>query len=271
MKGSYADGIVLFFRGPLEPGVLELAAADATYSGDANANAGAGLTDAVDADGDGVGDVAIGAPGQDTGIGAVLLFLGPISGALDATTADVEYSGDIANDRMGYRTEWGGDVDGDGTVDLLASAPSADGSATTNAGVAYVFYGPHDASASARDAAATLEGSNSNGNFGAAIEAGVDVDGDGFADALVGASSDDSYTMAGGAMYLFYGPFAGPRLAVGADAIAYGEERDQMGSDVELLDYDGDGVLDLAAGAPNSDGVSDANGRVYLFAGSSFL
>jgi hypothetical protein len=271
VKGSWADGMVLFYRGPLESGVLEIPKADAIFTGDSGSQAGSGLTSARDTDGDGVSDVAIGASGHDSGAGAVFVFHGPISGALDATSADVEYKADDPGDRFGARARWGGDLDGDGTIDLLASAPAADGGAATNEGKTFVFYGPLDTSMNAREALAYFEGSMSNSDFGDGLDGETDVDGDGFFDVLVGARSDDTYDNAAGGTFLFYGPFAGPRVSAGADVIFYGTTKDQSGTDVELMDYDGDGLSDIVSGAPNSAGASDGNGRIYLVAGSSFL
>jgi hypothetical protein len=266
-KKSYNDGVVLFFRGPVSSGVLDPAKADASMWGDSHAGVGSGLTDPSDVDGDGVNDMAIGASGFDTS-GAVFLFLGPISGALAAATADVTYEGEsTGGGRFGTRVEWGGDLDGDGTVDLLASSPGA-GELVTDGGAICVFYGPLDTSMGAADATATLEGSSAHGNFGSSIDAGRDVDGDGFDDVLVGANSDDTSGNGAGAAYLFYAPFVGPRGAVGADAIFYGSDRDQAGNDAAIVEYDGDGSLDLVVGAPNS---SDGTGRVYLVPGVSFL
>jgi hypothetical protein len=83
-----------------------------------------GLADARDADGDGVNDIAIGASGQDAGNGSVFLFHGPLSGTVDAKMADVEYTAEDPGDRLGSPVQWGGDLDGDGTIDLLVGAAS---------------------------------------------------------------------------------------------------------------------------------------------------
>ncbi|MFH1469395.1 MAG: MopE-related protein [Pseudomonadota bacterium] len=96
------------------------------------------------------------------------------------------------------------------------------------------------------------------------LDGAGDVDGDGFADAVIG----------GGAVYLIPG---GPLPAGGslAAAISYTQptgtgRNDELGRAVAGLgDFDGDGFDDIAGGAPDWWNGEDSVGCAYLFLGSA--
>ncbi|HJN76041.1 MAG TPA: MopE-related protein [Myxococcota bacterium] len=96
---------------------------------------------AGDLDGDGVTDLAAGAYGvddsSDYSLGAVYVFSGPFSGgSVLAADADASVLGDESYGYFGTDAAVG-DLDGDGTDDLLSGARGIDGSK----GAVYVFYG----------------------------------------------------------------------------------------------------------------------------------
>ncbi len=95
-----------------------------------------------------------------------------------------------------------------------------------------------------------------------------DINGDGYADILVGAPLDDAGVSGSdrGRVYLY----AGGRTPDGiADAIYGGTEADgQFGTSVAVLgDYNGDGYFDFAVGAPFESGGGTRRGRVHVFFG----
>jgi hypothetical protein len=93
-----------------------------------------------------------------------------------------------------------------------------------------------------------------------------DLDGDGFRDAVLGVAEADVAALNGGAVYVYRGGPAGLDPTP-ARVLAGTERRDEYGRAVATADFDGDGRVDLAVGAPAADvGTGDAGG-VYLYRG----
>lgn len=99
-----------------------------------------------DLDGDSVPDLAVGASGHafrdaDWLPGRVLVFFGPLSGALRGSDADLVFVGD----QPGAGTGWSlavGDTTGDGVDDLVIGAPFRDSAEVVDNGAVYLVPGP---------------------------------------------------------------------------------------------------------------------------------
>ncbi len=93
-----------------------------------------------------------------------------------------------------------------------------------------------------------------------------DLDGDGFADALLGMPEADLGGVDAGAVYVYRGGPAGlrpePALVLGT-----GERRAGFGRALAVADFDGDGRRDLAVGAAGADIATSDTGAVYLYPG----
>ena len=92
-----------------------------------------------DLNGDGNDDFLVGAKTSDEGgesAGKSYLILGPVSGTTGLIdVAAGRFVGDVAESQSGTAVASAGDVNNDGTADILIGAASAD------AGYAYLIYG----------------------------------------------------------------------------------------------------------------------------------
>jgi len=177
-----------------------------------------------------------------------------------------------------------GDMNGDDLDDFAIGAPSADPGGKQGAGEIYVLFGRLTNPAALplvsldSDDGLRLIGATYNDEAGAALGGG-DVNGDGFADLLVGAPGADPNDLAeAGAVYVIYGAADLPATLMlqnlnGAngfrlDGIA---EDDRAGSSVSLAgDMNGDGYGDVIIGAPDaSPGGKENIGQAYVVFGQS--
>jgi hypothetical protein len=251
-------------------GDIATSAAPAAYDGpSAGAHAGGGIAIVGDLDGNGIDDVAIGAPDLEvakvTSAGALYLVFGAGSGTVDlGTAADVTLTGVVEDDFTGEKIASGGDATGDGFADLLVTVLGDDEGGNL-AGAAYVVAGPLSSGTSAALASfafAKLVGVANNAHAGSALGAG-DLDDDGSPDVVVGSD----FTGTGGEVYVVLGPLSGGTrdLATADSTISARGSFDYLGHDLEVGDLDGDGVDDLFLGAPYAGSTSD--GEQYVLYG----
>jgi hypothetical protein len=270
--------------------IIDLASADLKLIGEqADDQAGAAVHHARDVDGDGRADLVVGAFGEDDGginSGAIYLLLS--SGALatsgnsvDLANADLILEGEDAGDAAGRRLRIVDDVDRDGRSDLLISA-SKQSEGGTDAGAAYLLFGSgalaSDGTLSLRDADLKLLGEAAYDRAGYSVASAGDVDGDGGADILIGATHNDEGGDDVGAVYLLYSPelsaLGGATLSLAeADRKFIGEvANDIAGFAVDGAgDVDGDGYADLIVGAPYNDAGGGSAGAAYLLLSSEAL
>lgn len=149
------------------------------------------------------------------------------------------------------------DVNGDGYIDVAVGAQSYN----TNTGRIYVFYGSNTgiAATSVSGADTIITGEVEDVYFGETLSMG-DVNGDGYADLVVGAPRMNSDA---GRVYIFRAGSNGISAsnASEADSIIDGQSNDEFGSSLSIGDANGDGYSDLFVGSRYSD-------RAYLFSGS---
>jgi hypothetical protein len=143
--GADAGAAYVVFGGLLAAapsGTISVTAADVEILGAAAGDElGTWVARGGDPDGDGFGDLLVGAPGSDAGEpggGAAYLFDGPLVGPSRApSSALATYLGGFPGDEAGTAVVGGGDVDGDGIDDVLIGAPANDAT-LPNAGAAYL-------------------------------------------------------------------------------------------------------------------------------------
>jgi len=214
---------------------------------------------AGDVDGDGDAEILVGAPFA----GKAHLYAGS-SGALSGTTPAWTAAGAAAGDCFGWALAGAGDVNGDSLADVVIGAPAlfADGEGV---GAAFVFLG--HAGGLDREPGWVATGDQEGMEFGRAVGAAGDVDGDGHTDVLVGAPGYDGNDVDEGRAFLFRGGPGGlaERPAWSADG---GQRGAAFGSAVAGAgDVDHDGFSDYLVGAPTHHGGSVAEGRAYGYYG----
>ncbi len=223
---------------------------------------------AGDIDNDGIPDIIIGAPNDDD-------LSDPAHKVIDAGSVTVynidgdlllKKYGEVAKAYLG-KSVAAGDVNNDGYADVLAGAPGDDTPATPSAkkiidtGSVTVFSG--------------ADGSKITKQYGVIAKSGLgnsvasgDVNADGFADIIVGASKDDSPTLPKitkdtGSVFVWSG-VDNSRIAALYGAVS----KDYFGTSVSAGDVNGDDKEDLIIGIPGKDIPPGVNPKILKDAGA---
>ncbi len=237
-----SDAATLVF-GPLSSGSSSVSIPSTRYASGMSSSA---LVS--DLDGDGYAEVILGAA---VGDGAVVVHDGR-SLAGGRTTAAATWTGGSGAE-AGAALALAGDVTGDGVGDIWVGAPGAD----RGSGAVYLVSGAATGG-SLSGAALKLTGIEAS-SFGASVDGGLDLDGDGHDDLVVGAPDEGD----NGGAWVAFGPFEDD-ANIGAHGIRFvGESRgDALGSAVCLgPDADSDGWLDVTVAASGGGAVYVLDGQ----------
>ena len=220
---------------------VPLEAVDTIHSLSVDGGLGFGwaVSELTDIDGDGATDLIV-SDHLINGEGAAFVFSGASGVLIHTLSAGPGF--------LGYAIADAGDVDADGTHDVIAGQPGAN--------AARVFSGATGAELLSLTAPVVEA-------VGVAVAAAGDINADGHADVLVGASGAASNGTGAGRVYVFSG-------ADGSVLRVYdgGAAGDRFGSATDwVADLDGDGFVDHVIGAQDAGKWND--GGVWVHSGRS--
>ena len=259
---------------------------------------GFSVSSAGDVNGDGIADIVIGAfqasPNGNHWSGQSYVIFGNKTGfasSLDLSLLNgingFAMNGINADDESGNSVSSAGDVNGDGIADIIIGALRASPNGNYVAGQSYVIFGNKAGFASSLDLSSlngingfTINGINVGDESGNSVSSAGDINGDGIADIIIGASGalSNGISSAGqsyvvfGAKAWFVPSFNLSSLNGNNGFVINGiNSYDALGSSVSRVgDINGDGIDDVIIGAPDaSQNGNQWAGQSYVIFGQS--
>lgn len=233
---------------------------------------GFSVSPAGDLNGDGVGDLLIGAKGKNMNSGSVYLVYGNRNGytTLPLNSGGVvRFDGAVNGDNTGFSVSALGDVNMDSSSDFIIGAPGYN----SNTGAAFVVYGqtsgyssPFSLASLTSSQGFIINGATAGDQFGSSVSAAEDVNKDGIMDIIIGAPQANNYT---GAAYIIYGRSGGYNAGVNVASLSssegiiiYGNNNSYAGNSVSVADINKDGNIDIIVGG-RATSLSNAAYVIY--------
>jgi FG-GAP-like repeat/FG-GAP repeat len=216
---------------------------------------------AGDLNADGFADLIVRSATNQAGDGSrVVVLFGGASVTLDTVPDGVLV--DATSPRsFGTPMVGAGDLDSDGFDDLAVHA------SVGNSGRVEIYLGGSGAAFDSTSDA-TFSAPAVNDAFGAALDSAGDVNGDGYADLIVGAHYTSVAGASSGRAYVFFGGQA-PLDLVPDGVFGGAAEGDEFGRSVSSAgDVNGDGFSDVVIAAHQNDSSGSNAGRAYVYFGS---
>jgi hypothetical protein len=258
-NGQANEGAVYVFHGASTG--LSTVAAFTLEGNEVDARAGAAVSTAGDVNADSFADVLVGMPGSSPGgkpsAGVAYVFKGSLSGIVSVPFVTIP--GVVDSMEAGGGVSLAGDMDADGYADIMIGYPGDHGAGIHRGAVAF-FRGT--SSGINPVPILQLSGRGDYSRVGAAVATGGDLDGDGYADVLVGNPLEPNVSGAG-SVSLYFGHWTGFQ---GGPALVGTLGGEHLGTSVATAgDFNGDGRAEVLAGCPDY-GVGLAHeGRVLSY------
>lgn len=264
-----------------------------------NEHSGGSVSSAGDVNGDGLGDLIIGAAGVNAVRGESYVVFGSASGfgaqfnlssLLTANGGDGSRGfvlrGINAGDESGTVVSGAGDINGDGYADLMVSAPRA---GSSDQGHGYVLFGKAGGFDPEFRLAGLFPANGGDGSQGfvlfgampgdprgiAAVSGAGDINGDGFDDLIIGAPNVESSYVVFGRQNGFGATFKLSSLLAanggdGGQGFALHGAYGNAGRSVSSAgDLNGDGFDELLVGVPGAGAYGENGGAAYVVFGKA--
>ena len=222
------------------------------FGGQPGASLGTAVSAAGDLNQDNYDDFLVGVPlhnGSQEDAGQVLIFCGNSSGQPGEPCQTI--NGSKLDERLGEAVSGIGDITGDGTAEFIIGAPGQD--------AATVYSGLNSSPIW------TAVSGQENTQFGTAVHLS-DINGDSYADAIIGAFTYSADQATEGKIFVYYGGITG--LDATPSWIAEGNKAEaEFGFALGTSDVDGDAQAELLVGSPNYRKETELRGRAFLFEG----
>lgn len=230
----------------------------------AMAKFGSSVAGAGDVNADGFSDVLVGAPFFDQGEadeGGAFLYMGSAQGLTNIPTL---IQGNQPNAHMGSALAGAGDLNGDDFSDIIIGAPHYDKQYSDQG-----LVGIHFGSAAGISSSLEITGNQMEENFGRSVACAGDVNGDGYADIMVGSRFQGKGLANEGVATLYTG-FAGGINTKPLSVLKGNQANAFLGQSLASAgDVNGDGFSDIVIGAHLYDHGQNNEGAVMIWHGGA--
>jgi len=247
-------------------GSADSIASSSWYGAIANDNLGGAMANMGDLDGDGADELLIASltiAGAGANQGGAYILYGDTSGSNttgeDASTIPDVFAGGTNNAKIGNMVA-AGDLTADGISEIIISGTALN----NNKGRVMVIEGEANSSGNwgtltfTADSWSSIMGATAISRIGETIEVSEDLDGDGYNELLIYSQE--------GRVYIFDGNNLGGSMSTGNYDAYFSSNISGFGSEIEVVDIDEDGNLDLVIGTPVNEGVAS----LFINTGSGF-